>query len=175
MILNHSERAYRKTAVRPLAAFSTATQKIKVLLDFFQKIAESRGSASGRPPQRAKLPPVATGEIPAGRSQRNARAAHGANSHSVPKRHPQMAQPPAKGHGPRRRPCGVDGGDHIPTHKRTINKERRAGPVCPAAGRGLRLRPNAPNNAAKFRTAAHAGAALHTRFVVRMKRIAQPH
>ena len=104
MILNHSERAYRKTAVRPLAAFSTATQKIKVLLDFFQKIAESRGSASGRPPQRAKLPPVATGEIPAGRSQRNARAAHGANSHSVPKRHPQMAQPPAKGHGPRRRP-----------------------------------------------------------------------
>ena len=38
------------------------------------------GSAPGRWPQPAKHPPVATGEIPAGRSQRNSRAAHGANS-----------------------------------------------------------------------------------------------
>ena len=54
------------------------------------QIAVSKGSAFGRPPQRAKYP-------------------------IVPKRHPQMAQSPAKGHGPRRRPHGVDGGDHQPT------------------------------------------------------------
>ena len=35
----------------------------KVLLDFLQKIAESRGRASGRAPQSAKLPSVATDEI----------------------------------------------------------------------------------------------------------------
>ena len=64
-------------------------KQIKVLLDFFQKIAESRGRASGRPAHGAKYPPAAAGEIP-----------------SRPKRHPQMAQPLAKGHGPRRRPCG---------------------------------------------------------------------
>ena len=38
------------------------------------------GGAPGRASQGAKHPPVATGEIPAGRSQRNSRAAHGANS-----------------------------------------------------------------------------------------------
>ena len=168
MILNHSERAYRKTAVRPLAAVSTATQKIKVLLDFFQKIAESRGSASGRPSQRAKYPLAAASETPAPRTARTPTASQSAIRRWRNPRPKAMALAAAPLQG-------VDGGDHIPTHKRTINKERRAGPVCPAAGRGLRLRPNAPNNAAKFRAAAHAGAALHTRFVVRMKRIAQPH
>ena len=39
----------------------------------------------------------------------------GRNSPSVPKRHPQMAQSPAKGHGPRRHPRGVDGVDHPPS------------------------------------------------------------
>ena len=42
----------------------------------------------------------------------------GRNSPSVPKRHPQMAQSPAKGHGPRRHPCGVDGVDHQPMQHR---------------------------------------------------------
>ena len=47
-----------------------------------------------------------------------------------------MAQPPAAGHGPRRRPCGVDGGGHLLTreHQRTPHNERRAGPACPAVG-----------------------------------------
>ena len=37
---------------------------------------------------------AAASEIPARRSGRNTRAAHGANSPIVPKRHPQMAQSP---------------------------------------------------------------------------------
>ena len=47
-----------------------------------------------------------------------------------------MAQPLAAGHGPRRRPCGVDGGGHLLTHEhqRTPHNECRAGPACPAAG-----------------------------------------
>ena len=53
------------------------SKKIKVLLDFFQKIAVSKGRAFGRASQGAKLPPAAAGEIP-----------------SRPKRHPQMAQSP---------------------------------------------------------------------------------
>ena len=69
-------------------------KKIKVLLDFFQKIAESRGRASGRPPQRAKYPRRARRETPSGRSQRNTRPPQRAKSPSVPKRHPQMAQSP---------------------------------------------------------------------------------
>ena len=131
MILNHSERAYRKTAVRPLAAFSTATQKIKVLLDFFQKIAESRGSASGRPPQRAKLPPVATGEIPAGRSQRNTRAAHGAKSPIVQSAIRRWRNPRPMAMAPVAAPCG--GG--------------RQGPfISPSVGAGIHDGPgrNAP-------------------------------
>ena len=51
------------------------------------QIAVSKGRAFGRPPQRAKFPRRARREIP-----------------NRPKRHPQMAQPLAKGHGPRRRP-----------------------------------------------------------------------
>ena len=43
------------------------------------------------------------------------RAAHGAKSPNRSQRHPQMAQSPAIGHGFRRRPCGVDGGNHIST------------------------------------------------------------
>ena len=54
------------------------SQNLKVLLDFFQKIAESRGSASGRWPQPAKPPRRARREIPSRRSQRNSRPAHGA-------------------------------------------------------------------------------------------------
>ena len=52
--------------------------KIKVLLDFFQKIAESRGRASGRPPQRAKYPLAAASEIPAPRTARNPPASQSA-------------------------------------------------------------------------------------------------
>ncbi len=64
------KRERRKLRRSRLAVLQCRKRKnIKVLLDFFQKIAESRGSAFGRPPQRAKSP-------------------------SVPKRHPQMAQSP---------------------------------------------------------------------------------
>ena len=73
-------------------------------------------------------------------------------------------------------PTGVDGGGHMPArkHERTANKERRAAPVCAAAGRqlpfstgrlvplcragacprrrwGFRLRPNAGNNDTGYR------------------------
>ena len=70
-------------------AFHRWKQKDKSFTRFFQKIAVSKGSAFGRPSQRAKYPRRARREIP-----------------NRPKRHPQMAQSPAKGHGPRRRPCG---------------------------------------------------------------------
>ena len=69
---------------------------MKVLLDFFQKIAGSRAAPRSRRARR---------EIP----------------HRL-QRHPQMAQSPAAGHGPSRRPCGVDGGDHI-AYRQTV-------PVC---------------------------------------------
>ena len=54
-------------------------KNIKVLLDFFQKIAVSKGRAFGRPPQRAKFP-------------------------IAPKRNPQMAQSPGKAEGRRPHP-----------------------------------------------------------------------
>ena len=63
--------------------------------------------------QRQRLwSPAAAGEIPAGRSQRNTRPSQRAKHPrrarreipNRPKRHPQMAQPPANGHGPCRRP-----------------------------------------------------------------------
>ena len=54
-------------------------KKIKVLLDFFQKIAVSKGRAFGRPPQRAKYPRRARREIL-----------------NRPQRHPQMAQSPRR-------------------------------------------------------------------------------
>ena len=47
------------------------SQNLKVLLDFFQKIAESRGSASGRASQGAKHPLAAASEPPAPRTARN--------------------------------------------------------------------------------------------------------
>ena len=65
---------------------SVRSQNEKFLSTFFKKLQGSRG-------QRPRSP-VATGETPAGRSQRNTRAAHGAKYPVVPKRHPQMAQPP---------------------------------------------------------------------------------
>ena len=53
--------------------------KFKSFTRFFSKNRRGPGgSAPGRASQGAKHPPVATGEIPAGRSQRNSRAAHGA-------------------------------------------------------------------------------------------------
>ena len=64
---------------------SVRSQNEKFLSTFFKKLQRSRG-------QRPRSP-VATGETPAGRSQRNPRAAHGAKYPVVPKRHPQMAQP----------------------------------------------------------------------------------
>ena len=54
----------------------------------------SRGRASGRPSQRAKLPLAAASETPAPRTARNTRPPQRAKTPSVPKRHPQMAQPP---------------------------------------------------------------------------------
>ena len=60
-------------------------------------LANGRRAAQNRGVQRQGLwSPVATGETPAGRSQRNTRAAHGAKSPIVPKRHPQMAQSPRR-------------------------------------------------------------------------------
>ena len=49
-------------------------KKIKVLLDFFQKIAVSKGRAFGRPPQRTKHPRRVRRETPARRSGRNPQA-----------------------------------------------------------------------------------------------------
>ena len=43
---------------------AVSAKKHKVLLDFFQKIAVSKGRAFGRPAHGAKLPPAAAGEIP---------------------------------------------------------------------------------------------------------------
>ena len=59
------------------------------------QIAVSKGRVFGRPPQRTKYPRRARRETPA---RRNGRPP------SVPKRHPQMSQSPAKGHGPHRHP-----------------------------------------------------------------------
>ena len=56
-----------------------------------RRAAQNRGVQGQRPRS-----PVATGEIPAGRSQRNTCAAHGAKFPIVPKRHPQMAQAPRR-------------------------------------------------------------------------------
>ena len=53
-----------RTAARPVSQYGGNGRKIKVLLDFFQKIAVSKGSAFGRPPQRAKFPLAAASEIP---------------------------------------------------------------------------------------------------------------
>ena len=93
-----------RTAARPVSQYGGNGRKIKVLLDFFQKIAVSKGSAFGRPSQRAKYPRRARREIP-----------------NRPNRHPQMAESPANGHGLRRHPCGMDGGGHL------LTMVRRAG------------------------------------------------
>ena len=56
-----------------------------------------------------------TAQIAVSKGRAFGRAAHGAKSPNRSQRHPQMAQSPAIGHGFRRRPCGVDGGNHIST------------------------------------------------------------
>ena len=71
---------YSKEMERIKEGSGGKTEKRKLLLNFFSK--KLRG------PGAAPRSPAAAGEIPAGRSQRN--------TSSVPKRHPQMAQSPAK-------------------------------------------------------------------------------
>ena len=97
-------------AAAPFFCTASDARQIKVLLDFFQKIAGVQGAA----------PPVAR------RNGRNTRAAHGAKHPSVPKRHPQMAQPPEAVHDgpmvPAAAPAGWTAGDICrPTkHERAI-------------------------------------------------------
>ena len=119
-------------------------QNIKSFTRFFSKNRRGPGgSAPGRPPQRAKLPPAAAGETPARRNGRNSRAAHGAKPPIVPKRHPQMAQLPAKpkaavptpSAGGGRRPyvvAGNDGASRPHKPRGTVRRIRRAAPVCAA-------------------------------------------
>ena len=90
-------------------------QKIKVLLDFFQKIAVSKGSAFGRPPQRAKyprrarreIPLAAASETPARRSGRNPQSSKAPSADgAIPGQRPWPPLPP---------PIGVDSGGHLLT------------------------------------------------------------
>ena len=53
------------------ALYKIMNQILKVLLDFFQKIAVSKGSAFGRASQGAKYPPAAAGETPHNRTHYN--------------------------------------------------------------------------------------------------------
>ena len=48
----------RNRNTRSISANVTGAHSIKGLIELFQKFAESRGRASGRSPQRAKLPSV---------------------------------------------------------------------------------------------------------------------
>ena len=52
------ERGRRGVAVQEFIITHPARTSIKVLIELFQKFAESRGRASGRPSQRAKHPSV---------------------------------------------------------------------------------------------------------------------
>ncbi len=83
-----------------------STQTIKVLLDFFQKIAKSRGRASGRPAHGAKYPPVATGETPAPRTARNSRPPQRAKSPIVQSAIRRWRNPRPKAMAPAATPCG---------------------------------------------------------------------
>ena len=92
-------------------------------------LANGRRVAQNRGVQGA-APPVAP------RTARNSRPPQRAKSPKRPKRHPQMAQSSANGHGPRRRPLrGWAAGTIWSAHKyqRTADKGRRAAPVCAAA------------------------------------------
>ena len=86
---------------------------MKVLLDFFQKIAESRGRASGRPPQRAKYPLAAASETPAPHTARNTRPPQRA-------KHPKRPKAPSAdgaipGQGPWSAPPPLWGGRRGPS------------------------------------------------------------
>ena len=83
-------------AVRPVSQFGGNGKKDK---SFYSIFCPNRGF------QRQSLwSSAAADEIPAPRAARNARPPQRAKPPSVPKRHPQMAQPTANGHGSRRRP-----------------------------------------------------------------------
>ena len=84
----HLEQNGSPSSLAKLCGVALSLQKSKFLLNFFTK--KFRG------PGAAPRSPAAAGETPAGRSQRNARPAHGAESPIVPKRHPQMAQSPQR-------------------------------------------------------------------------------
>ena len=96
---------FERYRTKPLKKLKIPTYKS--FTRFFSKNRGVQGQSPGRPSQRAKYPRRARRETLARRS--------GRNTPSVPKRHPQMAQSPAKGHGPRRHPRGVDGVDHPPS------------------------------------------------------------
>ena len=125
------------------------------------QIAVSKGRASGRPAHGAKLPPAAAGEIPAGRSQRNTRAAHGAKPLVVRSAIRRWRNPRPQAMAPAAAPVGWTAGailhgtgcrcclhwsaigtlcrrrhTQVPPyeHGRTADMECRAGPACPAAG-----------------------------------------
>ena len=101
---------------------TTPCPDVKFLADHScQRAADSPNRGVQRQRPRS---PAAAGEIPAGRSQRNTRAAHGAKSPIVPKRHPQMAQSPRR--MPQgRRPHPIAGGG------------RRSFGCPPTVGRGI--------------------------------------
>ena len=69
--------AWIENVTAPIQSYCTKSNKylkiptLKVLLDFFQKIAVSKGRAFGRASQGAKLPLAAASETPARRNGRN--------------------------------------------------------------------------------------------------------
>ena len=72
--------------------------KIKVLLDFFQKIAVSKGRAFGRASQGAKFPPAAAGETPAPRTARKPLSSEAPSADgATPGRRPWPPPPPLRG------------------------------------------------------------------------------
>ena len=116
----------------PFSRYGGNEKQIKVLLDFFQKIAESRGRASGRPAHGAKFPLAAASETPARRSGRNpqsskAPSADGATSGQWPWSSP----PPLKGWTVRTI-CPVPGS----VHPRTVASAYRKADVHHPLGGG---------------------------------------